>query len=451
MKQSTWKLIGLALVWLNQVTATAQESNQENAKMLSLKEATSYALQHHNNAKNARLDVLIQEAVNAEVTANALPRINGKSEFIKYFDAPKSFIPGEFFQKPGTFQAVQFTPNYTSNLGISGNQILFDGSVFVALQARKTILDLMTQKANLTEEEIRYNVQKAYHSLVIAQKQFQIVKGSLANLRKMAQEQLAIYDQGFIEKIDIDRSNITINNLAADSLSISNLLSVSEQLLKFNMGMEMKTPIILIDTALDQHLVEAMSLANQEQVNNRTEMSLMQTQLKLNEYNLRRYQLSRIPSLIAFGNMGYNYASNDFKAMFNSKYIWSSFAGLQLNIPIFNGLLVRNQIKEAQLNLMKSKNSIEGLQLAIDFETQAAKTALKNSLLQAESQKRNLALSNSVLDLAEKKYKEGVGSSLEVTQAQTEHLRTQSNYFNALLNVINAEADYIKAQGNFKN
>jgi outer membrane protein len=124
--------------------------------------------------------------------------------------------------------------------------------------------------------------------------------------------------------------------------------------------------------------------------------------------------------------------------------------GVQLTIPIFNGMLRVNQLREAKLDVEKSKNDIENEKLTIDFQSAQSRTTLKNALLQAESQHRNLDLANDVLDLAQRKYKAGVGSNIEVTQAQTDQLTAQNNYFNALLDVINAEADLKKALGLLK-
>jgi len=421
-----------------------------NPTPLSLQQALDFAVKNNISVKNAQLDVLIQQAQNAQVTANAYPRINGQGQFTDYIDPIQTFVPGEFINQPGTFVPVQFTPKYAATANITGSQVIFDGSVLVALQARKTVLELARQNGKLTEQNVRYNVQRAYHSLVIAHRQFDILTNTLANAREMAKDVYAYREAGFVEKIDVDRTNVQINNLAADSMRIANLLDVSEQLLKYQMGMDIKQPVVLTDTALESHVLQASTLSEQSsEYSSRTEFSLLQTQLKLNNYNLKRYRYAGLPSLSAFGNMGYNYSTNNFKGVFSSAYVWSSYVGLQLNVPIFNGLLRTNQVREAQLNIEKTKNNIDNLKLTIDFQTQTARTSLRNALLQAESQRRNVALAAGVLDLARKKYKEGVGSNLEVTQAQTDYLQAQNNYFNVLLDITNAEADLQKALGQF--
>ena len=133
-----------------------------------------------------------------------------------------------------------------------------------------------------------------------------------------------------------------------------------------------------------------------------------------------------------------------------NKYWSSSTIGLQLNVPIFNGFMRANQVTEAKLNVEKSRNNIENIKQTIDFQAATSRTTLKNAILQVQSQRRNLELANDVLDLARRKYKAGVGSNLEVTTAQTDQLRAQTNYFSALLDIINAEADLKKALGQLK-
>lgn len=426
-------------------------SAQDETVNITLKDALDYTAKNNIQIKNSKLDVLIQIAKNAQVTAAAYPKLNGSAQFMDYIDPMKALIPGEFSGQPGTFVPVQFSPKYSSNANINASQILFDGSVIVALQARKTVVELAEQAGKLTEVEIKYNVQKAYYSLAIAHRQFEILKSSISFARTMAGELSVMKDEGFVEKIDVDRANVQVNNLVSDSLRTANLLEVSEQLLKYQMGMDIKTPIRLVDTNMNEYVLQANSIIQEEtNYDNRYDYLLSKTQLKGNEFNLKRYKLAALPSLVANGSMGYNYGSNYFNEMFKSKYIWSSYVALQLNVPIFNGFQRTNQVRETKLDVLKSKNNIEFKKQSIDFETSTARATLKNNLLQFENEKRNLELANSVLELARIKYKEGVGSSLEVTQAQTEFLRAQGNYFNNMLNIITSEADLQKALGQIK-
>jgi outer membrane protein TolC len=426
---------------------------------LSLKNAMDYAVKNNMTARNARLDVLIQQAKNAEVTGLTRPQINGEGKFTQFTDLPSQFFPAEFSSftnpgqpvVPGTFEPVALSPVYSTSATISGSQLLFDGSALVALQARNTIMKLTEQSARLTEEDTRYNVQKAYYSFVIAQRQYRILTESLMNAREILSDMQALRNAGFAEKIEVDRVQVQVNNLATDSIRIGSLINLSEQVLKFSMGMDIEQPVVLTDTAVEDNLSAAQTIALEEaNYNNRTDYNLLQSQLSLNQYDLKRHQYSYLPSLAVFGSAGYNYATNDIWALYHNRYVFSSLWGLQLNVPIFDGLQRANRVKQARFNIEKTKNNIENLKLGIDFQTAQSRTTLKNSLLALENQKRNLELGRTVLDLARRKYKEGVGSNLEVTQAQTELLQTQNNYFQALLEVVNSQSDLQRALGDFK-
>ncbi|MBS1772884.1 MAG: TolC family protein [Bacteroidetes bacterium] len=441
----------LALILLPFAVNAQTDANKE-IKVLSLEDAKAYAVKNNAAAKNARLDVKIQRAKNAEVTGISLPNVSVQGQYSQYLDPFKSFVPGEFVGQPGTFIPVQFTPTYTTNAGATASQILFDGSVMVALQAKKAIVKVIEQGAQLTEEEIRYNVQKAYYGLVIAGKQYNILKSSLQNGRKMANEMHVMQQTGFVEKIEVDRTDVQINNLAADSIRIGGLVTTTEQLLKYSMGMDMAQPLVLSDTTLEMTLADADGLLLQgEDYTDRTDFNMLQSQLRLNQYDLKRHRLSGLPSLSTFISAGYNYAANKFDNLFDFRFYQSSVNwGLGLRMPIFDGMQRYNRVKQAKLAIKKSYNSIEELKLAIDFQTDMSKTNYKNSLIALENKRRNLDLANSVLDLAQKKYKAGVGSNLELTSAQNDMLMAQNNYFSAMLDVINAKSDLQKALGQFK-
>lgn len=235
-------------------------------------------------------------------------------------------------------------------------------------------------------------------------------------------------------------------------MRIDNMLTVSEQMLKYQIGMDISTPIVLTDTAIDKRREDALSLLTADKDYDRVpEYKLMNISLQLNQYNLKRYKLAALPTLSGFWAYGTNYGAEEFTRILDfNKYWASSTIGIQLNVPIFSGFMRQNQVKEAELNVEKSKNNIESVKQTIDFQSAMSRTTLKNAVLQAQSQHRNMDVANDVLDLARRKYKAGVGSNLEVTTAQTDALQSQTNYFSALLDVINAEADLKKALGLLK-
>lgn len=448
MKRISYSLLLMTFLLPMQLLA----QNDNNVLELSLEDAMSLAVRNNYQAKNARLDIDNQRAVNAEVTGRAYPNISGKGEFNAYPNPVKSFIPASFMGGPaGTFTAVQFTPTYSATGSLTASQLLFDGSVMVALQARKTLLKLYKQSSKLTEQEVRYNINVAYNSLVVAQKQFDILKESIAYARKMSEDMTVMYDNGFIERIELDRTKVNVNNLASDSLKIGSALTVNEQMLKYLMGIPNHQEIVLIDTSLSEQFSDATTLLMEEvDYMDRMDFRVLQTQLDLNKYDLKRHKLSGLPQLSVFGNLAITNAANDFTPITQlDKYISYSLVGAQLNVPLFDGLQRRNRVKQAKISVMKTQNQIDNLKLGIDFQKNQSRTTLKNALLTMNNQKRNLDLARNVLRLAKTKYDAGVGSNTEVSLAQTDLLTAQNNYFQSLLDVVNAQADLKKALGEY--
>jgi outer membrane protein len=443
--------LSLFSIFLAVSTAGAQE-----VLHMSLKECMDYALKHNYDIRNANVDIVIRHVQNNETLSASYPHINGKAEIDNFYVPQRSFVDASSFNPSvpaKTVIPISFTLPYASSAGITVSQLLFEGDAFVAWKARKTVMEIATQNANVTEENIRYNVYKAYNSLVIGYRQYDIIMNSLVYARSLEHDIEVTRQNGFAEKIDVERTSVQVNNLATDSIRASNMLKVSEDVLKYQIGMSMGSHIIATDTVVAQLRGEALKLLTEEKNYERVpEFTLLNTTERLNEYDLMRYRINALPTLNAFWGYGVNTGSYYFENMFNNQrnYLANSTIGVQLNLPIYNGSLRTNQVREARLNIEKSRNSIEHLKQTIDFQVSISRETLRNAIAAAQGQRRNMELADDVLDLAQKKYKAGVGSNLEVTQAQTDQLRAQTFYFNSLLDVINAEADLKKALGLLK-
>ncbi len=423
----------------------------QEAQKLSLQDCINYAQEHNYSIKNAQVDVLIQAAQNAQTASIAYPTVSAKAEFDDFLRPQRSFINAKAFGGPDMITSVAFTVPYAASAGLSASQLIFDGSAMIALQARKMALELSKQSAAVTIDNVRYNIFKSYYTLAVAYKQREILASSLATLRDMMHDLTVTEQSGFVEKIDVERSSVQLNNMGNDSVTLENGIRLYEYALKFAIGMDINKPITLTDTALDSHFLAATNLLLEGDSYERVpDYIVLNTFKSLMDFNVRRYKLSALPSLAAFGAWGTNYGSDKFNDMWKFKsYEANSTVGLQLSVPIFNGFARVNRVKEAKLNVEKATNNINNLKLAIDFTAAQARGTLKNSMLQIRSQTVNLTLAKEVVDLAQKKFKAGVGSNMEVTQAQGELLKAQNSYFSTLVLMISAEADLKKALGLF--
>lgn len=441
----------IPLLLLSISLAPAQSYAQEPVA-LSLKDCIDYALKNSVSAKNARIDVELQKAQNNEVTGRALPQISGEGKYTQFFDVQQQFLPSQFAGlPPGDYVPLAFSPKLSTVGSLNASQLLFNGSIFVALQARNTLMQLARQKAEMTNEDIRYNVNKAYAGLVIAHKQYGVMKNSLDLMRKSTRDMTITYENGLVEKIEVNRMEVQLSNLQSDSLGLANIIDVTEKMLKYTIGMDMTTPIVLTDESVIDNASEAANLLLQEtNVENNIGYQLAYTGVKLQEYDLKRYRFEGLPTLAAFGSAGYNRSSDKLSDLVNKPYPGFSLAGLQLNVPIFDGLQRRSRVKSAKLKLEKAENDLDNAKRGIEFQTKSAQSTLANALKTTEGRKRTMDLATTVLDLSQKKYKAGVGSNQDVILAQSDFLRAQNAYFEALLTVVNAKADLQKALGLLK-
>ncbi len=448
--KSTLSLL-IAIVCVFTVQAQSQDPNTSSPVSLSLKECIDYAVKNSAAAKNAHIGVALQKAQNAEVTGRTLPQISAEGKYTQFIDIQKMFIPGAFMGLPtNDYIPVAFSPKLSSVGQINASQLLFNGSVFVALQARNTLMLLARQKETMSLEEIRYNVQKAYAALLVAQKQYAVLKSSLALVHQSTQDLETTYKNGLVEKIEVSRMQVQQSNLESDSLNLANMIQLSESLLKYTIGMDLNTPIVLSDN-IETCTQDAETLLFKEtDLENNSNIQLAKTAVRLMEYDLKRYRFEGLPTLAAFGSAGYNRSGNDLDGIINKPYPGFSLVGLQLTFPIFDGLQRYNRVKAAKLNLQKAENDLENARLGMQFQTQTARTTLANALKTAESRKRTMDLATDVLTLAQKKYKAGVGSNQDVVLAQSDFLKAQSTYFEAVLSIVNAKADLEKAAGLLK-
>jgi outer membrane protein TolC len=439
--RKTWlPVIALAF----SVSLSAQDSTIHR---FSVQQAVAYAQKNNVNVKNALVDVLIQEQTNREVTSAAYPQINGSGSFTYNAKIPVSLVPGDFFGQPGTFVPLKFGVKYSVTGGVSLDQLLFDGQVFVGLQARKTILDFQRKNVEVTEEMIKANVYKVYYQLAAGRNQIDILDANIARLDKLLHDTREIYKAGFAEKLDIDKVSVQLANLQTEKLKANNQIANGFLGLKVLMGMPARDSLVLTDSVNYDFVREDILPADSFKYADRKEFQYAELGIKLNEYNIRRYKLSKIPTVNLGAYYNKNAQRNEFDFFKGGDWFSISAVTLRVNVPIFNGFATRARIEKAKLELQKSINQREALKLSIDNDLEVARNNFRSAIATLDYQKQNMALAESVYNQAKKKYEIGTGSNLEINSAQVDLRTAQTNYINALYDAIIARVDYQKAIG----
>jgi outer membrane protein TolC len=255
--------------------------------------------------------------------------------------------------------------------------------------------------------------------------------------------------EGFAERIDAERLLVQKNNLEAEQVKIKNLIQVSYQLLKFQMGMPLDEEILLTDT-INLTAIDNAVLNEELDYSKRTEMSQLNLAKKLQELDNRRVEKSKYPTLVAFGNAGLASSTKSIGDLFTYKYFPSSMVGLSLQVPIYDGGARKIKMQQGALKVRQLENNVQLVKNGIALETYNAKTQLRNQIIAYQNQSKNVALAQKILNVVQKKYKEGLGSSIEVIQAQTALKDAQNNYDAALYEMAATYIDYQKALGKLK-
>ena len=424
------------------------QSFAQPANTFTAKEAVDYAIKNSVQVKNALVDIEIQRQTNKEITAAAYPQINGNLSVNDFLNIPTSLIPAEFFGgAPGTYAPVKFGTKYNASFGAEVQQILFDGQVFVGLMARKTVIESAIKIKEITAEQIKVNVMKIYYQLVVGTKQIGSIDANIARFDKLLHDTREIYKNGFAEKLDVDKVEVQLNNLQTEKLKAENQIAAGYEGLKFLMGMPQQNSLILTDTLSAEEL-KSNILDQSYNYNNRKEFQLLDIATKLGEFNVRRYRLSKIPTLSATGSFNKNAQRTSFD-FFKGGGQWftTSFISMRVNIPIFDGGARNARIAKAKLELEKTKNNVEQFKLSVDNDVAQSRLKMKTALLTMDSQKKNIALAEQVYKTTKLKYEQGLGSNQEIYNAQTELKVAQNNYYSSLYDAINAKIDYMKAAG----
>lgn len=453
----------LCLIFL--VTLSPLVRAQE-AHPFTLQQCIDYALQHQTQIKSAEIDVKSAIARNKEITGQALPQISAKGDLQYLPQIPTQFIPdfispavygvlikegvlpsGTAVPPAGLFP-VAFGTKYSVDGTISVTQTLFDGSILVALQAKKTVEELSRKSLQQSKRDVREGVSKAYYNLLITQKQMDLTNTNIDRVQKLLHDTKAMYEQGFAEKLDIDRVQVQLNNLKTARIKLVNMLAVGDQLLKFQMGMPLNDLLTPTDSLSTTDLIGTLGDSAGFQYGQRIEYSLMQTEKKANQYNLKRYKMAYLPTVSAFMNYGKNAGRSSFNFLKHGEPWFSTWiVGVTLNVPIFDGFQRKFRVEQASLAVEKNNIQLHGLEQSIDLEISQSKTSLRNDIINLGSQQENMDLAESVYDAAKKKYEQGVGSNIEVINAESDLKQAQTNYFSALYDAIIAKIDYQKATG----
>jgi outer membrane protein len=486
MKQ-LYQIIALVAGLLVTGQGVAQDQPAQSSQSFTLQQCIDYALENSVSAKNAKLDEQIAQAKVKETTGIGLPQITGTVSVTHNEKLPRFFQSkqtsygfsglGADSTSPGYVPYEDFYPNLkdddiiasqnffqlksNGDAGISINQIIFSGSYLVGLQASKAYKDLSYKTSAQTKEQLIQQVTKAYYGVLINKERANLFTSNIARVDTLLKNTQQLFKNGFAESIDADRIQVTLNNLIVERDKFLNLNELTVLLLKFQMNYPINQPIAI------EGKIEDM----QSQISNavydetwdykvRADYQVLEANKKLQELNIKNQYAALLPSINAFANLGYSTQSPTIGGVFKTnsnisdngmigpdKWYGYSLFGVSLNVPIFTGFQTHHKIQQEKIALQKIENNFVNLKSGIDLEIQQSSINFENAMKSLTAQKQNMELASKVARVTKIKYEQGVGSNLEVIDAEDSLRQAQTNYYSALYDVMVAKIDLDKAYG----
>lgn len=460
--------------------AVAQDQPVSSGQTFTLQQCIDYALENSISARNAKLDEEIAQAKVKETVGVGLPQVNGTVSLTHNERLPRFFSTRQTaFGFSGLADSLynQFYPELenddvlasqnffqlksSGDAGVNVTQIIFNGSYLVGLQASQAYKELSYRSSAQTKEQIIQQVTKAYYAVLINKERSDLFTSNIARVDTLLRNTQALFKNGFAESIDADRIQVTLNNLVAERDKFLNLNELGIALLKFQMNYPLNQPI-QVEGKIEDVQSEVSTALYQETIdyNLRPDFQVLEANRKLQELNLKNQRAAYLPSLSAFANLGYSTQSATIGGLFKTNsdisdngsigpdkwYPYTMF-GLTLNVPIFSGFQTRYKVQQEKIALQKIQNTFVSVKSGIDLEVQQSTINYKNAMKSLNAQKQNMELASKVARITKIKYEQGVGSNLEVIDAEDSLRQAQTNYYNALYDVMVAKIDLDKAYG----
>jgi outer membrane protein len=425
------------------------QSDNEILK-LSLEQARQYALEHSIAMKTARADLKIAEKQIWEITATGLPQVDASLGYQYFFDIPTSLVPAEFFGgQPGEFAEIQFGIEQNLNASATVSQLIFDGSYIVGLRAARIFSELAKQNLKRSELEVHNQVTETYLLALLSSENLTIVEKNLANMERTLAETEQILKAGFTDPINVDQLKLSVANMTNTITNLRRQKTITENLLKFLMGVDIDAGLELsdsLDGLFETVSLEATAAGFEPEMH--IDYRIMLSQENMDFMAMRREQSFSLPRLTA----SYTYQQMAMRNEFNfleSGLPWfpTSLLAVNLNIPVFSSGYRVSRVQQAKLQLEKSKLATERVSQSLKLQMQQARAEYESAMEKYSNEKENLALARRIMDRTTIMHREGLASSLELTQASDQLLTTQANYLSAVFELLNAKNNIEKARG----
>jgi outer membrane protein TolC len=431
------------------VLAFAVNPLKADTLKLSLREAIAYAIENSYQSQLAAKDVQKSKQKVKETISMGLPQVNAEASYINNLEIPASAVPAEFFGgEPGELATVRFGAEQQMSANITANQLIFDGSYFVGLQASRVYLELARNDQEKSEADLRKLVMQAYGNVLVTEKNEAILSENVRVLRKNLKETTALYENGFLEEQDKDQIALLLANAENAHARAIRQIAIAKNQLKFTLGIEVENNLVLSEN-LEQITTQVNNqdyLSEEFNFSNHIDYKLISTQEQATGLLMKQEKSTYLPKLSAFYTYQQNSFANEFN-FFNTDGQWLSgqFVGLNLSLPLFSSFGRYQRVQQAKVEFERLGIAKKQVEQQLLIQAENAKSEYTYALQNYQTTESNMKLAERIYEKIKIKYQEGISSSLELTQANNQLLESQGNFINASLQLINAKANLDQA------
>lgn len=420
-------------------------SAQDTIPRFNLEGAIQYALEHNYSSLNATRDLDDAQKQKWETIASGLPQISGAVSYQNQLIQPVSQIPAEFFGgEPGTYQEVVFGQPQSMSASATLKQQIFDGSYIVGVQATKTFLDYSQNNKEKTDLDVRKAVVEAYGNVLLAKESVLISENNKATLEKNLYETKRVYENGLGDEESVDQLQITLSSVDNQLKNAKRLEIITLQMLNLVLGLPIETQTVLTENLddLTQEQIDLGLLDTEFNIENNVDYKLATNLNEQRYFELKLAKSRALPTLNAFVSYGGNSFSDRFNFLSSGQpWFESSILGVDLNIPIFSSLGRSASTQRAKIALEKAKTQLTEAEEQIWLQLENAKSNYILAIEEYGTSKQNLELAERIENKNQIKYSEGLATSFELRQAQTQLYTSQQEYLQSMVDVINKKTE----------
>jgi len=429
-------------LWIFLLLTAIKLKGQET---FSLQQAMDYAIKNGYSIQNAQTDVEIARKRVTELRGIGLPQLSADAGYQNFLQVPISVIEASAFDPtapPNTFLRLPFGVQHNASVGYTASWLLFSGEYIVGLQAAKTYVDFSQQNLRKSEADIKETVSRAYYTALILQENKKILEENISTLDRSINETRAFFTEGFLEELDVDRLMLLKSNLSNTLNTLDQQIALSYKLLAYQMGYPVSKSLILSDelSKVIETIAADATIPATVNFSENYDNEILSRGITLQKLDVKRNRSAYLPTLSTFYSWKENRITNSFDEINNPMFrvpggtIW----GLSISMPIFKGFSQSARVAQSKLELKKLETQLTQLNEGLEMQFMQAKTDFSASLNKYIQAKEGAALAKRIKERTEIKFREGVGSSVELLQSENEFLAAQATYINSMMELLNA-------------